>query len=1572
MSRAAAAPVAIIGIGCRFPGAGDPEAFWKLLASGADAITEVPRERWDIDAYYDPDLSRAGTMSTRWGGFLEGIDRFDARFFGISPGEARTMDPQQRLLLEVVWEALESAGIKPSALAGSASAVFVGIGNNDYGRNCLDRPENINAYFASGNALCMSVNRLSHFFNLKGPSLAVDSGCSSSLAALHYACQSLRLGECPLALVAGVNLVLSPQGTIGLSQSWLTAADGRCKSFDESADGYVRSDGCGVAVLKLLDTAIADGDPILAVVRGSAINQDGRSVTFTTPSGEAQMSVMRAALNHAGLDPADISYVEAHGVGSAVMDAVEADSIAKIYGDAHSASSPCLVGSVKTNIGHTEWASGMAALIKVVLALRRGAIPAHLHLRSPIEPLRHDGLRVPAQLHAWEARAQPKRAAVSSFGLGGTNVHAIIEEAPPPNLRDRQAPRIQILPLSAKDPAALSELRERYAAILTATSEPLGDICGTAVNRENFACRSVAVAETAREMAGQLRRPDQTGIHLSNDLAARYLGGEDVDWQALYPAGSYRKVWLPSYPFQRRSYWLEGGSGDVCAPARVPAASQTLTWEDLLARVRSEVAAVVGLDNAAVELSQGFFDMGMRSLGAMELRGRLQTALGSRLAIPSTAVFQYPTPVALARWLAEYLGVAIPANLQSSGRPSERNPSLANEPVAITGIGLRLPSGVNAPDDLWTMLINGVDAVREVPAERWDPDSFYSPDPDVAGRMYTRCGGFLHDVDAFDPQFFGITPREADSLDPQHRLLLETCWEALERAGQAPGDLAGSRTGVFVALGSSGYGDLVADAAGGPSHVDAFAGTGNSASFAAGRISYVLGAHGPCMALDTACSSSLVAIHLACQSLRTGESNLALAGGVNIILKPEGSVLLSRMRALSPDGRCKAFDDSADGYGRGEGCGVVVLQRLSDALASGAPIVAVIRGSAVNHDGRSTGLTAPNGAAQAALLRDALADAGVDATAVGYVEAHGTGTPLGDPVEAAALAEVYLPGRDSRAPLRLGSIKANIAHLESAAGIAGLIKTALALDREEIPGQIHFNRWNPEIPSQTAAMEIPTSRVSWPRASIPRLAGVSSFGMSGTNAHVILQEAPERKPVQTKETRGFDLLCLSAGNPQSLRKTAEQWAAHIACHPEESFEDVCHTSRRGRTHMVCRLAVVAQSSPEAEQRLRSAVSPIDCRRSAAPRIGFLFAGQGEQYSGMGRALLDSEPVFHAAIEECDALLRPHLPESLLAVMYPTNGESRLIDDTLYTQPAIFALGYALSKLWRSWGVEPRAVMGHSLGEYTAACVAGCVSLEDALQLVAERARLMSELPRTGAMAAVLAESSEVSARLAPHWHDVSVAAMNAPRGTVISGDTRKVGMLLEEFESAGIDTRWLRTSHAFHSPLMEPILDALEQEARKVRFSAPRIPLIANLSGERQSTPNPSYWRQHAREAVRFRPSVTAMAGEGIDCFIEMGPHRTLTDLARQCVPEGNCLFIPSLERGAPDHKTILTSLGKVYERGFVVAWDNFGNGMGRRFVALPAYPFRRDRYWVEPQRNEKGANVVSAPVSNLFVDVVD
>jgi acyl transferase domain-containing protein/acyl carrier protein len=868
-----------------------------------------------------------------------------------------------------------------------------------------------------------------------------------------------------------------------------------------------------------------------------------------------------------------------------------------------------------------------------------------------------------------------------------------------------------------------------------------------------------------------------------------------------------------------------------------------------------------------------------------------------------------------------------------------------SEPIAIVGMGCRFPGGATSPRAFWQLLREGVDAVREVPKDRWDIRRYYDPDPEMSGKMYSRYGAFIEDVDRFDAPFFGIAPREAAQMDPQQRLALEVAWEALEHAGQSPNGLAQTATGVFLGVCTYDYSLLqLTD----PRRVETYASSGAAPSILSNRISYLLDLQGPSLTVDTACSSSLVTVHLACQSLRRKECNVALAGGVNLMLSPITTIALCKGRMLAPDGRCKTFDAKADGYVRGEGCGIVVLKRFSDALDNGDFISGLIRGTAVNQDGYGNGLTAPNLLAQQAVIRQALEQAQIRPDQVGYIETHGTGTSLGDPIEVEALRATYGEARPPGNACALGSVKTNIGHLEGAAGIAGLIKAVLALQHKTIPPHLHFTQLNPHISFEKTPFFIPTRLHDWPSGNDPRYAAVSSFGFGGTNAHIILSDAPTPSRRDTAD-RPLHILTLSAKTEQALTELAHRYKEHLET-STESWADVCFTANAGRTHFSERVAVVAESAATARDQLESLVAdrtaPPETRK---PKVAFLFTGQGAQYVGMGRRLYDTQPAFRAALDQCDELLRPHLQERLLAVLYPQSGTDSLLDQTAYTQPAMFALEYALAQMWSSWGVTPGAVIGHSIGEYAAACVAGVFSLGDALKLVAVRGRSMQGLPADGAMAVVFASEAVVADAIGNYTAELSIAALNAPGETVISGNRVRIQVVLANLHAQGFQSRALAVSHAFHSPLMEPILDAIEASAASVAIAEPRVGFISNLTGrpiEPAVITDPRYWRRHARQPVRFAAGVRALHAQGYRVFVEIGPQPVLSGIGKQCIGDNETVWLPSLRRGIDDWQQLLTSLAGFYTRGGNVDWRRFDSDYPRRRrVSLPTYPFQRQHY---------------------------
>ncbi|TGD89817.1 SDR family NAD(P)-dependent oxidoreductase [Mycolicibacterium sp. CH28] len=2425
---------AIIGYAARLPGAADADQYWDLLHNGRDTISEVPADRWDVEEFFDPDPSVPGKVVTRRAGFVDDATGFDAPFFAVSAREAEFMDPQHRLLLETAWRAVEHSGTAPTALANTRTGVFVGLATHDYlgmASDELTYPE-VEAYLAIGTSSAAAAGRISYRLGLQGPAVTVDTACSSSLVAIHQACQALHLGECDLALAGGANVMLSPATMITFSQSRMLAPDGRCKTFDAAADGYVRGEGCGVVVIKRLEDAIRDGDHIRAVIRGSAVNQDGASGGLTVPNGVAQQRVITEALERAGLVPGDIGYLEAHGTGTSLGDPIEVQAAAAALGKGRDADQPLLIGSAKTNIGHLEAAAGVAGVLKVVLSLEHEELPKHLNFQNPSPHIPWDRIpvRVVDEALPWERTDRPRIAGVSSFGFSGTNAHIILEEAPEPApVAAVAAPddrKFMVLPLSARTPAALVQTAELYRSWLGDHPEAtLADVCLTAgAGRAHFEQRAALVVnstESARELLGALAddlpapglvrgdsadkpktawlfpgqgsqyagmarelfdtepvfaetmtrcaqavadvlekplldlifdadgaealqqtrhaqpaifavemglarlwqswgfEPDVVLGHsvgqysaacvagvfsiedgarllaergrLFGDLpaggrmsaifadpdrverltdqfpslsVAAYNGANTVlsgpaadleqavagltadgvrcDWldtshafhsalldpaldafesyadsfefgspqrilvcnrtgaalgrtakldgaywrrHARQPvefakgvatlaelgctlllevgpqpvltaaalrawpdpatapkaipslrrvgadhrqiaeavAGTYvaghlpdfaalatesaHKVDLPPYPFQHRQYWFhdkQGAAGQLPVPAgaarteavrlledgrieelaalldasggsrtttevlnklaaqhnrqrsaqsiadiryeiswekaaatsaagagegaawlligddaagmqplvdtltthghrhrvlglpvsdadeerlvaelraavrdeptlrilhvaaldsdgeysmrsllrmqhrtlggtqrlfraataaelraaiwtvtrgaqrvtdsdtvspdqsslwgfcRVAALEYPQVWggladlsddgddwsrlvnqvvaaspgEDqialreqavmvprlvrrtgqpnptelqlrsdatylvtgglgslgleiaeylaahgagqlvltsrhapgdtvqhridalseqhgttirviaadvadphgvahLLATVQAELPPLAGIVHAAGENSTtpltsldstemdrvfsgkvwgawhlseacadlkldfflstssissvwgsfgqsaysaanafldgltwrlreqgvpaisvnfgpwaagmadqaaraqldqrgvhalspsdalaamadvmvtagsegpaqavaaridwarflpiylqagrrallaeiarevpetapsapgpagttrlvekltaapvqqrkklvleylrntvaevtridasdireeaGFFDLGMDSLMAVELRRRLEQAVGKEL--PATLAMDYPRLSDVADYLlSDVLKLNERAEAAVAVQPASLATSAADEPIAIIAVACRFP-GSPDPDAYWRVLADGVDAIREIPEDRFDVDEYYDPDQQMPGKIYSRSGGYLDSVDGFDPEFFGISPREAVWIDPQQRLMLEIAWEGLERAGYAPSSLRGSRTGVFVGVGANEYSHLLSG--GSVDKLEAHFITGNALNAIAGRVSFALGLEGPAMAVDTACSSSLVAVHQASQALHSGDCDMALAGGVNVLLSPASIVAASRARMLAPDGKCKTFDEAADGYVRGEGCGILVLKRLSDAQRDGDRICAVIRSSAVNQDGASSGLTVPNGGAQQRLIAAALARAGLTGGDVDYLEAHGTGTPLGDPIEVQAAAAVYGAGRDADRPLLMGTAKTNIGHLESAAGVAGLVKVVLSLQHELLPPTLHFHNPSPHIPWGSLPVQVVDKATPWHANGRPRRAGVSAFGFTGTNAHVLIEEAP--LPAAADEIGGdtadeaarepFSVLPLSARSAAGLVALAQRYSAWLGDHPDASLADVCFTAGAGRSHFEHRAAVVANSVHEARvllddlgaNRLRPGVLRGEC--TDPPTTAWFFPGQGSQYPGMARELFETEPVFADTMRQCAQAVDPMLPRPLLEVLFSSDREAvETLRHTSFAQPAIFAVEMGLARLWQSWGIEPDVVLGHSVGQYAAACVAGVFSLEDGARLIAERGRLFGSLPAGGRMVAVFGDPEYVE-RSAAGFPRVSVGAYNG-RNTVLSGPGEDLEQIVTACSQDGTRCTWLETSHAFHSELLEPVLDEFESFAAQFEYAVPARPLVCNRTGAvlTAETPiNAQYWRRHSRQPVQFTESVRTVAELGCSVLMEIGPQPILTATALQIWPE-SCAAprtIVSLRKGANAQRQITEALATTYICGFRPEFAARQHTPGLR-LELPTYPFQRRRYW--------------------------
>ncbi|MFD9195565.1 beta-ketoacyl synthase N-terminal-like domain-containing protein, partial [Streptomyces phaeochromogenes] len=1043
--------------------------------------------------------------------------------------------------------------------------------------------------------------------------------------------------------------------------------------------------------------------------------------------------------------------------------------------------------------------------------------------------------------------------------------------------------------------------------------------------------------------------------------------------------------------------------------AELPAPEQVRVLTDLVcAETEAALRAIRRESATPVDAERSFQEQGLDSLGLVTLQRGVNDATG--LTLPPTIGFDHPTPATLAVFLrAELLGEAgeNDGDPVGSADPAEGHPAADDsDPVVIVGIGCHFPGGIDSADDLWQLVADGREVLGDFPTDRdWGIEHLFDADPDAPHRSYADKGGFLAGAAEFDADFFGISPREALTMDPQQRLMLETAWETLERAGIDPTSLRSSRTGVFVGAEAQEYGPRTHEA---PEGLDGYVSNGNALSFTSGRVSYSLGLEGPAVTVDTACSGSIVALHLAVQAVRRGECSLALAGGVAVMGGTSTFTTFSRQRGLAPDGRVKAFAAAADGTGFSEGIGLLVVERLSDAREQGHTVLAVVRGTAVNQDGASNGLTAPSGTAQRRLIRQALATAGLTAADVDAVDAHGTGTTLGDPIEAQALIATYGQDRPQDRPLWLGSLKSNLGHAQAAGGVASVIKMIMGMRHRVLPRTLNVDEPSPHIEWSAGHVKLLTEARPWPEHGRPRRAGVSAFGISGTNAHVIIEEpaaldaahhAPDEAPDEAPDAPAHTAIAsssartgdgdeiapgpgplpvvVSAKSAPALRAQAERLLELLRQDPTASLVDVGYSLATTRASLGHRAVVLAADRPGLERALRAVAGDDADQRPpglflgtpAAGRLAFLFTGQGSQRLAMGRELHSAYPVFAEAFDEAVAHLDLQLDVSLWDVLFaePGTPEAGLLDETMYAQCALFAVETALFRLVESWGVRPDFLAGHSVGELAAAHAAGVFSIEDAAILVGARARLMQELPRDGAMVAVQAGEAEVLEAIAGLHDRVSVAAVNGPESVVLSGDEACVLAVAAELADRGRKFKRLKVSHAFHSPLMEPMLEEFEQVARVVRYSEPRIPVISDVTGRPATAErlrSPGYWVEHVRASVRFADTVTFLRSAGVTTFLELGPDAVLSAMGPDNLTEAeagttgvaDAVFVPALRRDRDERHEVLSAVARIAARGHRVRWEAHYTGLGARRLSLPTYPFQRRHYWLGGAKSEGDA----------------
>ncbi len=1229
-------PIAIIGLSGTYPMAKNIDEFWLNLTEGRDCITEVPLDRWDYKNY--PVLINGEKIYYKYGGFIADVDKFDPLFFNISPREATLIDPQERLFLQSAWTTIEDAGYTREKLQKTVAnrvGVFAGVTYNFY-------PLLIAEEWSKGNQLPLDIqtfsiaNRVSYFLNLVGPSLVIDTACSSSLSAIHLACESIANGECTMAIAGGVNLSLHPCKYHFLGSYGFMSTQGQCASFAKEGTGYVPAEGVGSILLKPLSLALEDNDRIYAVIKGSSMNHGGKTSGYTVPNPNAQATLIKEALEKAQVDARSISYIEAHGTGTALGDPIEISGLQEAFATYTQDKQFCAIGSVKSNIGHLESAAGISQLTKVLLQMRHKKLVPSLHAEelNPYIDFANTPFFVQRELSDWQVdQYHLRRAGISSFGAGGTNVHLIVEEFQPECSRENNnkivSDNSMLFLLSAANKERLHQYAKNMHDFLVresshyaneyALNEWLKNVCYTSqVGRESMVARLAIVIENYHDLienlATYIQSTDQTTQQLwvnhdakvyevtefsaeelvtliqqnqQQKLAELWIGGAKLPWQQTDRILFYKRVFLPTYPFEQRRCWVSSEPEAIQKiVSRLPPLASSESFAMTASREETDLvhqqvieifAKSLALNIEEINPTTLFHDYGLDSIIGIYFVNELSKLFPDT--ITPMDLYRYSTVQKLAEYIMQKQPL-LPLSFPASGK-NEREEIKPNitQPIAIVGLSCRFPEA-NNKEAYWQLLSNGKDAVASMPEQRWE---LLKGTREALLRDKTShyWGSYLPDIEAFDAYFFGISPREATFMEPEQRGLLEVAYEAIEDAGLSVEALAGSNTGVFLGLDAGQFAHLQKL----EGDVDAlYLATGNATSIAANRISYLFDLHGPSMVVDTACSASLVALHLACLNLQNQLCDLAIVGGANINLLPSIHLILSKAKMFSLDGKCKTFSADAAGYAPGEGIGIVVLKPLDKAIQDKDRVYAVIAGSAVNQDGKTNGLTAPNGLQQEALLKQVYMEAKIQPEWLSYVECHGTGTFLGDPIEVQALGEAISKNRTAENPCWIASVKTNIGHLEPAAGIASLIKVALALEQKKIPPHLHFATPNPHIAFAKYHFQVPSLLQPWPKYGAFRVAGVSSFGFGGTNAHAILRElsVEEQQAIiqKNEQPNTAELFTLSAKDMEALKILLERYCAYLAGNLSLNLAALCYNVHLRRTHYHARLAIIAHTTAE--------------------------------------------------------------------------------------------------------------------------------------------------------------------------------------------------------------------------------------------------------------------------------------------------------------------------------------------------------------------------------------------------------